>query len=130
MKPLTGTPYRRQDGPERTVAGLARYLVRPARTDEEKARAIFRWIAENIAYDTKSYAWGRIPEAGAEDVFRSRSALCGGYAGLFKSLADKAGLEAEIITVSPRALNTKPAGISGETPTMPGMPSAWTDRGN
>jgi hypothetical protein len=82
---------------EQTVAGLARYLVRPARTDGEKARAIFRWIAENIAYDTQSYASGRIPETDSEDVFRSRIALCGGYAGLFKSLAEEAGLKAEII---------------------------------
>jgi hypothetical protein len=83
---------------EQTVAGLARFLVRPARTEDEKARAIFRWIAENIAYDTRSYAAGRIRETDSQDVFHSRTALCGGYAGLFKSLALEAGLEAEIVS--------------------------------
>ena len=36
---------------ERTIASLAAYLTRPARNDREKARAIFRWITANIAYD-------------------------------------------------------------------------------
>jgi hypothetical protein len=82
---------------ERTQAGLAAYLVRPARTDEEKARAIFRWIAENIAYDTQSLAAGGVRAADPEDAFRTRTAMCSGYAELFGNLAREAGLEAEIV---------------------------------
>ncbi|MCZ6841596.1 MAG: hypothetical protein O7G32_02060 [SAR324 cluster bacterium] len=34
---------------ERSVERLAAYLTRPAANEEEAARAIFRWIAANIA---------------------------------------------------------------------------------
>ncbi|HPS92175.1 MAG TPA: hypothetical protein PKV33_08465, partial [Methanothrix sp.] len=33
---------------EATIGSLATYLIEPAKNDREKARAIFRWIAENI----------------------------------------------------------------------------------
>ena len=35
---------------EKTVAGLARYLVKPARNDRDKARLIFRWVTSRIDY--------------------------------------------------------------------------------
>src|SRR5579859_2355769 len=44
---------------ERSIAGLAAYLIRPARDDREKARALFRWITANIAYDDIAALTGR-----------------------------------------------------------------------
>ena len=36
------------------VESLARYLAAPFRTDLEKHRVIFRWVAENISYNAKA----------------------------------------------------------------------------
>jgi len=83
---------------EQSVQVLARYLVLPARNDEEKARAIFRWIAKNITYDTRSYFTGSIRETGPDRVLRDRTAVCGGFSGLFKSLGREAGIEIENIS--------------------------------
>src|SRR6187401_3024234 len=34
---------------------LAYKLIRPYKTETEKVRALFRWVTENIAYDTRAY---------------------------------------------------------------------------
>jgi hypothetical protein len=79
---------------EQSVQSLAAYLIEPAKNDREKARAIFRWICENIDYDLESYFTGRIGSTNSTDVLRSRSSVCSGYSDLFSSLAREAGLEA------------------------------------
>ncbi len=38
-----------------SVKDLAEYLLEPAKTDLEKVRSIFRWITDNVAYDTNAY---------------------------------------------------------------------------
>jgi len=76
-----------------SVTALASYLAEPAADDRGKARAIFRWITANIAYDPAL----REEVLRPEDVLERRRAVCSGYAALFKALAEAAGLEAEII---------------------------------
>ena len=83
---------------EKSLDRLAAYLVRPARNDAEKARAIYRWIGDNIAYDVQPKIFsGRSSQAGAEQTLKTRKGLCDGYASLFHGLARRAGLEARRI---------------------------------
>lgn len=77
---------------------LAAYLTENARTDRQKARAIYRWIAENIEYDVLGLFKGDRVDATAEGVLKSRSSVCGGYSNLFEILANLSGLEA--VTIS------------------------------
>lgn len=77
---------------------LAAYLTEDARTDRQKARAIYRWIAENIEYDVKGLFKGDRVDSTAEGVLKSRSSLCGGYSNLYERLANLSGLEA--VTIS------------------------------
>ena len=83
---------------ESSVADLSAYLTETAKTDREKARAIFRWVAENISYDVEGYGTSHFGDLSPDGVLRSREAVCEGYANLFDSLARAAGLEA--VTVS------------------------------
>ena len=83
----------RQDLPR-----LAAYLVKPARNEREKARAIFRWITANITYDAKTYFRGDFTPHNTRDVLASGVAVCDGYANLFKQLADLSGLEAVMVS--------------------------------
>ena len=57
----------------------------------EKARAIFIWIANNIAYDTNYKITSK------EAALKQGKGVCEAYSGLFKSLAELAGLE--VVTV-------------------------------
>ena len=79
---------------EQSVESLAAYLIGPAANDQEKARAIFRWICQNIDYDLGSYFMGRLGSTKSEDVLKSRSSVCSGYSDLFSALAGEAELEA------------------------------------
>ncbi len=79
---------------EQSVESLAAYLIEPAKNEREKARAIFRWICQNIDYDLGSYFTGRLGSTKSEDVLKSRSSVCSGYSDLFSALAGEAGLEA------------------------------------
>src|SRR5437762_1774165 len=100
-------------------AELALDLTAPCKTNLEKTRAIFSWIAQHISYEYKpvqqtsksvhfSDRSGQddadsstelIPlnDLVAEDVLKKRRASCYGYTRLFKSLCDYAGIPCEII---------------------------------
>ena len=82
---------------EATVESLAAYLAELAKNDREKARAIFRWICENIDYNVEVFFKGGSGATNSEDVLKSRKSVCYGYSDLFLSLAREAGLQAERI---------------------------------
>lgn len=102
-----------------TPDSLARQLTANYKTDREKVTSIFRWITENISYNIRpSYNAARnvsaaeqlidedddtsalkpLSERVAIDVLNKRIAFCDGYARLFKTLCDYAGIKSEIIT--------------------------------
>lgn len=80
---------------ERSIDSLAAYLTRPARTELEKARAVFRWVTHNIAYDADAFFSRRFRNSRAtpQSVLKSRSGVCDGYARIYEGLAKAAGLE-------------------------------------
>lgn len=100
-----------------TPDSLAKKLTALYQNQLEKTRAIFSWIAQHISYNTgiynqagkyKAVKFVQNPydtvsskpaiEQTAERVLRRRVAVCDGYAKLFKTLCDYAGLQSEIIT--------------------------------
>jgi hypothetical protein len=101
---------------ERSVNNLAEYLTRPARNDEEKARAIFRWIAENITYDAQTYFTGDVRASTSDQTLKSRTAVCEGFSGLFKSLGKAAGLEIRTIRGYAKGYNSRVGERSGGPP--------------
>jgi transglutaminase/protease-like cytokinesis protein 3 len=82
---------------EASPGSLVRYLSQPARDDTEKARAIFRWVADRISYDVDAYFSNRLATMNADEVLRLRRSICDGYATLFEKLARQAGLE--VVTI-------------------------------
>lgn len=85
------------DSEEVSPSVLVRYLSQPTRNDTEKARAIFRWVADRISYDVDAYLSNSLVTMNAEDVLRQRRGICDGYAALFEKLAREAGMEAVTI---------------------------------
>jgi len=81
---------------ERNIASLAAYLGEGAHSEEDKIRAIYRWLADRIEYDVEVYLAGRENEyanISPEAVLASRRAVCHGYAALFSALAGASGIE-------------------------------------
>jgi transglutaminase superfamily protein len=98
-------------------ADLAHSLTGSYSTDLQKVRAIFSWVAEHIVYRTKktiiknpilsktnrlkpidSVVVNSANDYVAESVIRNQAAVCEGYARLFKTLCDYAGIESVLIT--------------------------------
>jgi hypothetical protein len=98
---------------------LAAYLTKPARNPREKARAIFRWITDRVAYDAEGFFSGRYGDNRAEAVLRNRKAVCEGFANLFELLCRHAGVEAVKIRGSAKGVGYVP-GTKGR-----GGPHAW-----
>ena len=84
--------------PERKIPSLASYLVTPARTDQEKVRAIYRLLTHNIVYDTKRYFSGNTGDLSPNAALNSQSMVCDGYADLMVQLGEASGLEVAKIT--------------------------------
>ena len=95
---------------------LAKQLAALGNTEREKVRAIFRWITEHIDYNVRIYSRGKpggplfyeepedsssalppLNERVAAKVLYKKVAFCDGYARLFKTLCDHAGIQSEII---------------------------------
>jgi transglutaminase/protease-like cytokinesis protein 3 len=98
-----------------SVETLAEYLFKPADNDLEKVRSIFRWITDNIAYDTNAYFSGRYGNLTAEGVLRSGKSVCSGYSALFQSLCEIAEIEAVSIQGYAKRYYYKPNHVYSRT---------------
>jgi transglutaminase/protease-like cytokinesis protein 3 len=69
-------------------------------TDEEhlKIKSIHDWITLNIQYDFSGYDDGNIQIVDPYITLRTKKAVCGGYATLFRAMTRMAGFDSEYIT--------------------------------
>jgi protein disulfide-isomerase-like protein len=91
--------YPRQSLPRNhdQIGYLADVLCGPFSSATDKARAIFSWLHENIAYDTVAFFGKNVKHREPTETISSGLAVCAGYAGLFAAIALKAGLEAVVV---------------------------------
>ena len=66
--------------------GLVSFLTKTSKTDAERARALIRWIGENIAYDTRFSTTGASADQTAEVVILRGTAVCQGFANVLQLL--------------------------------------------
>jgi transglutaminase/protease-like cytokinesis protein 3 len=95
---------------------LANQIQKDFTSEYEKSRAVFTWMALNIAYDVKTWQNPKPPKYSSyttqlekdlqiqevnndivKTVFRKQLAVCEGYALLFNHLATLVGLKSEVI---------------------------------
>lgn len=110
---------------------LAKQLAALGKTEREKVRAIFRWITEHIGYHVRIYNRGKatgplfyeepddsnaalppLNERVAAKVLYKKVAFCDGYARLFKTLCDHAGIQSELIFGYARTNMSKKFGVN------------------
>ncbi len=99
------------DSVETSIQSLAMYLGQTAKSDSEKARVLYRWMTENIIYDISPTISHMSSNVSANDVLKTRKAVCGGYAGLYKSLADIIGLKVVEINGWAKGVNYTPGAL-------------------
>ena len=95
-----------------TPDALAKAMCQNLKTDREKARAIFAWIADNVRYDFKSM--DREPPKNInrkeyeaeliERTFKKGKGICMDYSLLYQMMAKAVGLECEFITGNSRSI--------------------------
>ncbi len=77
----------------RSLESLAAYLRRGFFTKEDKARTLYRWMCENIAYDVEGYLQEAPQDTSPEAVLVRRKTVCDGYARLYEALGLQMGLQ-------------------------------------
>jgi hypothetical protein len=82
---------------ERNADQLVAYLIKPAKTDEQKARVIYRWLTSRFTYDVASFQARNYKRQTLDQLLISRSGVCDGYAVAFHEMAKKAGLTTKLI---------------------------------
>ena len=83
---------------EQDISELAARLAKGAKTDLEKARAIYDWLTKNISYDDRGYNSGRYSPTDAESVLKNGVGVCDGFASLFLAIGLEMDLEIEKVS--------------------------------
>ena len=86
---------RMPDSSATTPESMAAYINASFKSDREKARAAFIWIATNIQYDIGNMFALNFYETREEKVakaLKSRKGICANYAALFNAICSKAGI--------------------------------------
>lgn len=90
--------YPRQSVPRNDPVGyLAHNLCSPFLSYNDKARAIFTWCHHNIAYDVGAFFGNNVKNQTGESTIFSGLAVCAGYAETYKAIANRAGLECDVV---------------------------------
>ncbi|NRD79503.1 transglutaminase domain-containing protein [Bacillus sp. BRMEA1] len=79
-----------------TLVNLAKKITAGKQTDTEKSRAIFEWVAKNIAYNAQLVNSPNPPLYSALTTYENRVVLCSGYADLSAALHRAIGIEAKV----------------------------------
>lgn len=81
------------------IKELANELTKGLKTNEEKSKAIYIWVASNISYDVEAFF--NDPQNpryySSLETLRERKALCSGYAHLNAALHRAIGIEAKVV---------------------------------
>ena len=88
------------DSLTKTTEGIASYVNSNFKSDTEKTRAIFIWVASNIQYDVDNMFAINFDEKTADKIskpLKFRKGICENYAALFNDICSKTGIKSFVI---------------------------------
>ena len=88
------------DSLSRTTTDIYKYIIENFKTDQEKARAIFIWVASNIQYDLDNMFAINFYESKEEKIakpLKTRKGICENYAVLFNEICSKSNIKSFVI---------------------------------
>jgi hypothetical protein len=97
---------------ETSIAAVAQYIASQETDPMQRVKALHDYVADRIAYDAPSYFAGRYPPQDAETVFRTRTAVCAGYAKLLEALGQAIGEEIVYVVGDARSSTSDLSGQS------------------
>jgi transglutaminase-like putative cysteine protease len=84
------------------IADAAKEVTASGKTDEEKAKLLYKWVGTRVTYDwdkVKLYEEQRIwKEQTPEDTFASHKGVCIDYSRLYAVMARSVGLDVKVVT--------------------------------
>lgn len=83
-----------------TTTGISNYIKTNFKTENDKIRAVFYWIASNISYDVQHMFEPNTiqnPQEKITTTLKTKTGVCIHYAEVFKDLANKIGIKTNII---------------------------------
>ncbi|WP_213527165.1 transglutaminase domain-containing protein [Paenibacillus sp. J31TS4] len=84
------------------IALAAKEVTAGAKTDEEKAKALYQWVGTRVRYDwdkVNLYEQQRIwKEQTPDDTFRTKEGVCIDYSRLYAVMARSVGLDVKVVT--------------------------------
>lgn len=88
------------DSLTRTTESISNYITSNFKTDKEKARATFIWVATNIHYDIDNMFAINFYEPKEDKItkpLKTRKGICENYAALFNDICSKSGIKSFVI---------------------------------
>ena len=76
------------------IKATVKELIKNAKNDFEKTKAIYDFVINNVYYDYDSLNNNKKPPFDAKSVFKSKVAVCDGYASLFAAMLKAANIPA------------------------------------
>lgn len=101
------------DTAEVSIEALAAHLAQVGRDPFHRVKLVHDYVADRVVYDVEAYTTKQYRAQDAQAVFKSRLAVCAGFAKLFEVIAKAMGLEVATVVGVAKA--------SGATP----EPHAW-----
>jgi hypothetical protein len=84
------------------IAAAAKEVAAPGKTDEEKAKLLYKWVGSRVQYD-----WNKVRdyeergdwhEQTPEETFATRKGVCIDYSRLYAVMARSVGLDVKVVT--------------------------------
>ncbi len=97
---------------EVSIESVAKYIAEQEKDPFLRVKALHDYVADRIAYDAPSYFAGQYPPQDAETVFRTKVAVCAGYAQLLAALGQASGEEIIYIVGDSRSSTSDLSGQS------------------
>ncbi len=72
-------------------------IVDTTKSKYEQVHNIYKWITENIRYDTKAYLKGRSDNSSALETLKKRKGICSDYSLLFSVMCSCIGIESHLV---------------------------------
>ena len=82
----------------KTIINLAKSIVSESDSDYEKIRKVHDWVANNIWYNWDGYRSGNHGDNSALGVYKSKKAVCQGYANLTAAILRALGFSTKVVT--------------------------------
>lgn len=83
-------------GSDKSLEQLTEYLIRPTKTEQEKAEVFLYWISQNISYSGSDYL-KRDEKGLVIDLLKVKRGVCADYSTLYKSMCNLVGIECHIV---------------------------------